>query len=39
LRDITPGVIVHNKIETFDAADQKYQTFILERSDKYTIEE
>ena len=39
LREINQGEIVRNKIETFYSSDQKNQTFILERSDKYTIEE
>jgi len=31
--------IVCNKIEIFNSSDQQNQTFILEPSDKYTIEE
>jgi len=30
---------VRNKIEIFNSSDQKNQPFILELSDKYTIEE
>jgi hypothetical protein len=39
LRDVNQGEIVHNKIETVNSSDQKNQTFILEHSDKCTIEE
>ena len=39
LRDVTPREIVRNKIEIFNSSDQKNQTFILEFSDKYIIEE
>jgi hypothetical protein len=39
LFDVPPIEVVRNKIEIYNSANLINQTFILERSDKYTIEE